>query len=197
MDSNQFGSSILIFIENNFPGGLAEFTQQGGLVCGSPFDSNTVLIYHPEMPQQFLECISPFNRDDVKFLVVKDVNFLGMSAREIIAQLYSAADMIKDKYQIPIILFNPLSPLMLIISIPLATLSSKIIIDIVNIFSSKVEGVIRGCINIEDVMYEFSSSKQSIPKMEPERGVITEKTVADIKTTLANDMDVLEFIKML
>jgi hypothetical protein len=198
MDSNQFGSSILIFIETNFPGGLVGFTQQGGLVCASPFDSDSILIYHPEMPEQFVECINAFNsNDNIKFIVLDDINFPGVDPKTIMTQLYGAGNEIKDRYQIPVVLFNPMCPLLLMISIPLVTLSVDIISDILNIFSSKVDGVVRGCLNVGGVPYLFSSSKESIPKTEPERGDITAKTVADIKATLANDLDVLEFIKML
>jgi hypothetical protein len=196
MDSNQFGASALIFLETYFPGGVVAFTQQGGLVSSSS-NEDTILIYHPEMPEKFTQRLNAFNdENDIKFLILDKINFSGMQPQTIMTQLYRAAEEIKATYQIQVILFNPMNPLMLYVTIPFSTVSDEVAEDIISIFS-KVEGVVRGCVNIGGVMHKFSASNNPAPVQEPDRDTITAKTVADIKATLANDLDVLEFIKML
>lgn len=196
MDSNELGSSVLIFIETNFPGGIAEFTQQGGVVSGS-VNEDVILIYHPDMPEKFAACLRAFNdENDIKFLIVDKVNFSGMSPQVIMDSLYEVTEGIKSTYHIEVILFNMMNPLMLFVSIPFATISDEVLEDIISSLSM-VKGVVRGCVVIGGVMHEFSTSDKPAPVKEPERGAITDKTVEDIKATLANDLDVLEFIKML
>jgi hypothetical protein len=56
MDQNMLGAWLLMYIENNFPGGAAEFTHSGGVVLG--LNDGTVIIYHPEMPTSFAQDIS-------------------------------------------------------------------------------------------------------------------------------------------
>lgn len=56
MDQNMLGAWLLMYIENNFPGGAAEFTHSGGVVLG--LTDGTVIIYHPEMPTSFAQDIT-------------------------------------------------------------------------------------------------------------------------------------------
>jgi hypothetical protein len=60
MDQNMLGAWLLMYIENNFPGGAAKFTRDGGTVLG--LHDGTVIIYHPEMPISFAQDIT----DDLK-----------------------------------------------------------------------------------------------------------------------------------
>lgn len=51
MDQNMLGAWLLTYIENNFPGGTAKFTREGGMVIG--LTDGSVIIFHPEMPESF------------------------------------------------------------------------------------------------------------------------------------------------
>lgn len=56
MDQNMLGAWLLMYIENNFPGGAAEFTRGGGIALG--LSDGTVIIYHPKMPTSFVQDIT-------------------------------------------------------------------------------------------------------------------------------------------
>jgi hypothetical protein len=56
MDQNMLGAWLLVYIENNFPGGATEFTSKGGIILG--LSDGTVIIYHPEMPTSFAQDIT-------------------------------------------------------------------------------------------------------------------------------------------
>ena len=182
MDKNQFGSSVLLFIETHFPGGTVEFTQQGGLISLSPFNDD-ILIYHPDMPEMFKDKIKTFNTDNNFKIIIRDtLNFTGVDP---IDQINDVCIKIKDKYQTSVILFSMIDPLMFIVSIPHTVLSDEAVDDILKILS-EIKDVVSGCLAVRGVTYAFSSDR-----------VIDDKAIKDIKATLANDLDVLEFIKML
>lgn len=181
MDKNQFGASVLLFIETNFPGGTVEFNQQGGIVSLSPFNDD-ILIYLPDMPEMFRDKIKTFNTDNNFKIIIRDtLNFTGVDP---IDQVNNVCIKIKDKYQTSIILFNMMNPLIFIVSIPFTVLSDEAVDDILKILS-EIKDVVSGCLDVGGVTYAFSSE------------VIDDKAIRDIRATLANDLDVLEFIKML
>jgi len=200
MDNNQLGSLALNFLEVFFEGGVESFTEQGGRLSNVPFDGDSLLIYHPEMPESFAQTIEKHNvKSEVKFIIVTDLNFPVDNPLDSIKQMYDVGESIRIAYNIPIILYNPLNPLVLVITIPFAELSRDEIQEIANTFSSKVPGITRGCLVIGHEKYPFSScgvyevEKKMI--LEPDRCVITDDTITDIKITLAGINSVEDFLR--
>lgn len=58
MDQNMLGAWLLMYIENNFPGGAAGFSRSGGMIFGDTDYDGTIVIYHPEMPVEFAEKVT-------------------------------------------------------------------------------------------------------------------------------------------
>jgi hypothetical protein len=210
MDNNQLGSMALSFLEAFFEGGVERFTEQGGVLSNVPFDDNTILIYHPDMSDMsdsFIQAIEEHNKKSlVKFTIVNDFNFCDSDPIEAIKQLYEIGEDIRIKFDIPIILYNPLNPLVLVISIPVASLSNEEIQEIAAIFSSKIPGITRGCLIVGDEKYPFSSSGvyEVVKKitLEPDRvnitgDALTEDAITNLKIDLALISNVDDFINMM
>lgn len=199
MDNNQLGSMALSFLEAFFEGGVERFTEQGGVLSNVPFDDNTILIYHPDMSDSFIQAVEEHNEKSlVKFTIVNDFNFSDSDPIEAFKQLYEIGEDIRIKYEIPIVLYNPLNPLVLVISIPFANLSNEEIQEIAAIFSSKIPGITRGCLIVGDEKYPFSSSGvyEVVKKitLEPNRAVITQDVITDIRITMAGVNSVEDFL---
>jgi hypothetical protein len=199
MDNNKIGFMALVFIRTYFEGGTESFSDEGGLVSFVPFDSDSILIYHPDMPEYFVQAIENHNsKSDAKFIIVPDLNFAGIDPMDSIKQLNDVGESVRAKFDIPMIVYNPLNPLVLMILIPEATLSREDIHAIAEIFSLNVPGVIRGCLTVGQDNYPFSSSEifevEKKITLEPDRAVITQDVITDIKITLSEVNSVEDFL---
>jgi hypothetical protein len=199
MDNNQLSSMALIFIKTYFEGGTKSFSEEGGILSSVPFDSDAILIYLPDMPEYFVQAIENHNSlSDVKFIIVNDLNFAGIDPMDSIKQLYEVGESIRVKFSLPMVVYNPLNPLVLMILIPEATLSREDIHAIAEIFSLNVPGIIRGCLTVGQDNYPFSSSEifevEKKVILEPDRAVITQDTITNIKITLAGVNSVEDFL---
>jgi hypothetical protein len=200
MDNIHIGTMVLNFVSVFYKGGVESFTDHGGIISSVPFDDSSILIYHPDMPEYFEKAIEKQNnKSEIKLVIVTDLNFSGTDPFNSIKLLYDVGESIRLEYDIPVILYNPLNPLVLMISIPFADLSRDDIQAIAETFSSKVPGIIRGCLSVGHDKYPFSSGgvyeveKKMI--LEPDRCVITDDTITDLKITLAGINSVEDFLR--
>jgi len=206
-DGNVLGYIVMLFVQNRFPGGAVAFTEQGGAICLIPFKKDSVLLYHPEMPESFVKEIDIFNAESgIDISIAEDLNFKDTSMEEVMPVLSSVAKDIIAKYDLPGILFNPVNPLVLFISIPSVILTEEIVRDIIDAFSTRVPSIVRAVLMVGDLFFPFSSSEayavpslaQNVPlellqENGRERQAITNDIITDLKIDL-ECMDVNDFI---
>lgn len=204
MDRNILGYHLLNILQTKFPGGTEAFTSEGGFIQDVPFDKNSVYLYHPNIPVSFRRVIEEFNDDnDINIIIVETCNFENHNPITTIRSLQVIGNTLQEKYNLKVLLYNPLSPITLVINIPYDALSMEMIEDMSQTFLSKMPELIRGVIVTGYDVFPFSRETETIktplPKviLEPERTDITKEAITDLKITLANDLDVMDFIKML
>jgi hypothetical protein len=199
MNPNNFGQYILMIINSNFPGGLIAFDESGGKVSTITFEEDSALIYHPEMPAEFVAKIEALNRNtNFNINLVSDYNFKDMPIEDIISELNHIAKDVIEKYQIDFILFNPINPLILYVTLPEIFISENDINDIAKIIITRLPSLVRGIIKVGELYFPFSPQdvyKQI--KIEPERHVPTSEDITDLKILLNNSQDVNDVIKNL
>lgn len=209
MDREQRGSMILTFLEVNFHGGVASFTETGGLLSEVPFEKNSVLLYHPNLPKELEEKIK-FNNDHshipgvVKIIVVHDYNFKGMEPSDISEKISEVVGILESKYKVPVTLVNLSNSLVLNIFLPMTTLNNEEINDFCETFTNHIPSLVRGILILSDESkYPFSNEgayrveSRELKSMEPEREVITNDAITDIKIALSGDVDVNDIIERL
>lgn len=211
MDKEQRGSMILTFLEVNFPGGIAAFTETGGLISEIPFEENGVLLYHPQMPQSLIEKIEGNNDRShmpgaVKIFVVHDYNFKGMEPSEIGEKLQEVMEILGSRYKIPMMLVNLSNSLVFNIILPMTVLNHEEINDFCETFTDHIPSLVRGILILNDgSKYPFSNEgtyrvdtqQRELKSMESERGVITQDAITDLKIALSDDLDVNDIIERL
>lgn len=198
MDPNILGKIVSLYVNATYPGGSAAFTKEGGMIslCHSDKENNA-LLYHPNMPKSFEMAINVFNeRSSLKITVVKSYNFMDCESMEdVFARINPVFESILEDYKVNIIA-NPLDPLILSILIP-NKVNDEIIHDIIQRIND-ITGLLRCYVIINGRTYLKLNDPDTLPiKVEPDRCTITEDRITDLKITLAEDMDVLDFINKL
>ena len=205
MDPNIIGNLITLFIDAHFPGGTAEFTEQGGIASYSPGHvKDAVVIWHPDLPDSFLDDIEHHNQiSSIQIVISNGYNFMNMSRSQIIDMLSGVVEGICKKYNVKNMVFNPMNPLVFFATIPDMTLDQTVIDMIVKDLSDNIPEVIRGVLYVNNRHHIFGSQEQYVRKtkkrvqLEEARGNITEDTLTDLKILLSNDCDVNDFINNL
>lgn len=200
MDPNILGKIISLYVSVKYPGGTVAFTKDGGLIslCHSDNEAGA-LLYHPNLPQDFGDAIRMFNQSStVKITVVKRCNFMDCNnLYEVTARITPVVQAIAEEYCIKMIV-NPYDPLILSIMIP-DKVDNEIIPDIITRIDA-IPGLLRCYVVINGKTYvKYCNEDSSTPtvKIEPERCTITEDRITNLKITLAQDLDVMDFIKQL
>jgi hypothetical protein len=193
----------------NFPGGAAAFTETGGLVCEVPFEENGILLYHPNIPKEFEEKITDYNEryhmpGAVKIYIVHDYNFKGMESSEIAEKITEVVDIIGARFKVSMILVSLANPLVLNVLVPSSVLTNEEIKDICDTFRSHIPNLIRGILTLSDGRkFPFSDEEtylvrnEEVKSTEPDRGVITDDAITDLKIALSGDLDVNDIIERL
>lgn len=214
MDKEQRGSMILTFLEVNFPGGVAAFTESNGMVSHVPFKEDTVLIYHPNLPQSLIEKIADNNDRNhmpgsITILVVHDYNFKGMSPIEVKEKIIEAIAIIGPQYKIEKILADVSNPLVFHVLI-FSDLNEYVINDICQTLTEHIPGIVRGLLStasgkmfpfnqeatyrIEDDLIAIKPPNQKVTQ--PDQ-VIDNDAINDLKIALSGNLDVNDIINML
>jgi hypothetical protein len=197
MDPNILGKIVFLYVNATYPGGSAAFTNEGGLIslCHSGKESNA-LLYHPNLPKSFENAIKVFNdKSPVKITIIHNYNFMDCDdIKDVSARISPVIESIIDDYNITMVA-NTHDPLILSILIP-NKINEEIIPDIINRIND-IPGLLRCYMIINGKTYlKLCDSDNDTPrvKIESDRCNITEDRITDLKITLAEDMDVLDFI---
>lgn len=204
MNPQHLGDAILNLIETKYPGGSEAFISNGGCVCPLPI-SHICLIYSSmELPKSFISEIEKINEtSDIKFEVVHDINFEGLSLSTIYAGVLSATVQITEDLGIEPILFNLSSPIVMFISVP-DTVPETDMENIAEIFMNNLPNLKRGIIINNKCAYPFGpedpldNDTQILANENSIRTEMIDKDyITDLKITLSQDCDVLDLIKKL
>lgn len=205
LDRNTLGEVVLTAIQMTFPGGLSAFAEAGGVLSLSEFKEDTALIYLPGMTEEYRSVIGSLNTaSKFQIAIVDSINFEGLSMHEIAEQLLDVFKDVDAKYQIGTMLYNPLDPLVTRILIPTGDFDKDMIDDIASIFISKIPTLMRGTIMVGSEVHPFSRPAEGTEtkpttavRVESDRAPITNEVITDLKITLAEECDVLDFINKL